>query len=91
LSLILFLILVSLIFFKVCQLLKTLLFIGYINLVIVKIFLLNNEASVRSCSLITFLRFLFYRNPCHSLIFDYLSISLEGRMANPGYRGKLWV
>jgi hypothetical protein len=23
-------------------------------------------------------------NPCHSLIFDYLSISTEGKTANPG-------
>jgi hypothetical protein len=29
-------------------------------------------------------------NPCYSLIFDYLSISIEGKMANPGYPGKPW-
>jgi hypothetical protein len=26
-----------------------------------------------------------------SLIFDYLSISIEGKTANPGYPGKPWV
>jgi hypothetical protein len=30
-------------------------------------------------------------NPCHSLIFDCLSISIEGKTANPGYPGKPWV
>jgi hypothetical protein len=30
-------------------------------------------------------------NPCHSLIFDYLSISIEGKKANLGYPGKPWV
>jgi hypothetical protein len=27
-------------------------------------------------------------NPCHSLIFDYLSISIEEKMANLGYPEK---
>jgi hypothetical protein len=26
-----------------------------------------------------------------SLIFDYLSISIEGKTTNPGYPGKLWM
>jgi hypothetical protein len=30
-------------------------------------------------------------NPCHSLIFDYLSISTEGKTANLGYPGKPWM
>jgi hypothetical protein len=30
-------------------------------------------------------------NPCHSLIFDYFSTSIEEKTANPGYPGKPWV